>query len=306
MSNIFNGFLDSLYSNALNPKGNFGDFQHASRTFNKNQFRLAPKVKFLYHVYFDFSPAIDNVLLSWKERHKMESGLMVKSVQLPTFSVSVETKKKYNRTKHIKTGISYEPIQMSFHDDNLGMMTGMLEAYFRYHYADAWGDEAKIRNSYSKTFSTSKKVPTGGGTETTNIPGVGNQSYDTYQTVPTVLQLGDNTYKGVEANQTLHGLNTKQTHPFFNHIQISQMTRKTFTTFIIVNPIIQSWNYGDMTYASSDPNELSVSFNYESVWIARGATKAGKGMSGTNPTGFGDLSHYDVTPSPNSIFGGCA
>ena len=57
-------FLDNLFSGALNPKGNFGDYAHAHRTFNKHQFRLAPKVKFLYHVYFDFSPAMKQILRS--------------------------------------------------------------------------------------------------------------------------------------------------------------------------------------------------------------------------------------------------
>ena len=55
MSTIFNGFLDNLISGALNPKGNLGDWRHASRTFVKNTYRLAPKVKFLYHVFFDIS-----------------------------------------------------------------------------------------------------------------------------------------------------------------------------------------------------------------------------------------------------------
>ena len=55
---LFDGFLDNLISGVLNPKGNLGDWRHASRTFVKNSFRLAPKVKFLYHVAFTFSPAI--------------------------------------------------------------------------------------------------------------------------------------------------------------------------------------------------------------------------------------------------------
>jgi len=307
---IFDGFLGDLGSGILNPKGNLADFRHASRTFVKNQFRLAPKVKFLYHVYFDFSPAMQQVLLSWADRHKIESGMMVKSVSLPNLTVQIETKKKYNRTKHIQTGIGYEPLTMAFHDDNLGMMTGMLEAYFRYHYADAWGSSDKsIEQSYSKAFANSKAVSSPISTQkTVSIPGVGNVPFtDTQigtQRVPTILALGDNTYKGSESNKTLHGLNTKPTHPFFNKITISQLSRRTYTSFIIVNPMISNWSYGDMASNANDANELSVTFNYETVWITRGRVKSGKGISGTEPTGFGDLAHYDATPSPNSIYGG--
>jgi hypothetical protein len=297
-------FLDNLLSGALNPKGNFGDYSHASRTFNKHQFRLAPKVKFLYHVYFDFSPAMRQILKSWHEKHKLEAGLLVKSVDLPGLSINTEVKKKYNRTKHIQTGITYDPINMTFHDDNLGIMTGMLEAYYRYYYADGWHDEDQVRGYYSKAF-TDGAGANSGKPPVQNVNSLYPPSSEKTAAKPGVLSLGDNTYKGADSNKTLHGLNTMPTHPFFNSIQISQLSRHTYTQFKIVNPLITNIKFGDMAYgSSSDTNELSVSFNYESIWIERGSVWAGKGVAGTSPTGFGDLSHYDVTPSPNSIYGG--
>ena len=287
--NIFNGFLDNLVSGTLNPKGNFGDYRHASRTFNLNQFRLAPKVKFLYHVFFDINDdAINKLLPSWKERHTMESGLLVKQAQLPKFTVNVETLKKYNRTKHIQTSINYDPLSLTFHDDNLGIMAGMLEAYNRYYYVDAWGNETSVLQSYNKQFPAA------------NV-GVGNMQ----AAKTSYMELGDNTYKSAEHQTSFHGLNTNPKSPFFNNIQISLMTRHTFTRFTLVNPIIENWDYGDMNYAAgNETNELNCSFKYETVWIDRGSTKAGKGINETSPTGFGDLAHYDVTPSPLNIFGG--
>lgn len=291
MSNIFDGFLDNLVTGTLNPKGNFGDYSHASRTFVKNQFRLAPKVKFLYHVYFEFNPnTIDKILPTWKDRHTLESGLLVKSVTLPAFTVNVETKKKYNRTKQIQTGITYDPVNMTFHDDNLGVMTGLLEAYFRYYYADGYGEIDSIKQSYQKNSVAAAQ------------PGTG--FYAQYSE-NVINKKGDNTYKGTSRNNTIHGLNTKSIDPFFRSIHINQMTRHTFTKFKIVNPMIASWGYGDMAYGTTgETNELNVTFNYETVWIERGATEAGRGITGTSPTGFGDLSHYDVTPSPLNIMGG--
>jgi len=40
---------------------------------------------------------------------------------------------------------------------------------------------------------------------------------------------------------------------------------------------------------------------YETVWIDRGGTEAG---ADGEPNGFGDLAHYDVTPSPITLLGG--
>jgi len=296
MSNIFNGFFDNLVSGVLNPKGNLADYSHASRTFVKNQFRLAPKVKFLYHVYFDINKdAVNKVLPTWKDRHTLESGLMVKQTDLPSFTVQVETKKKYNRTKNVQTGVTYEPLSMAFHDDNLGMMTGMLEAYFRYYYTDPHGTD--VYPWYRKQLVRNNTQG--------SIAGVAGYT----QASPAVSgpPLLDNTYKGSTANQTLHGLNSfgVRGDPFFNSIHINQMTRHTFTKFKLVNPMIESWRYGDMNYAGGgETNDLSVSFRYETVWIERGSTSAGRGLNDTNPTGFGDLAHYDVTPSPLNITGG--
>ena len=51
MANLLKGFLDNLGKGVLNPKGNLGDFAHGARLYVDDSFRLAPKQKFLYHVY---------------------------------------------------------------------------------------------------------------------------------------------------------------------------------------------------------------------------------------------------------------
>ena len=271
MSNAFNGFFDNLLSGTLNPKGNLGDARHASRTFAKNSFRLAPKVKFLYHVAFTFSPAMQKTLLSWDQKHKLEAGLLVKNSTLPSFTANVETKKKYNRTKQIQTGLTYNPITINFHDDNLGIITGMLEAYYRYYYLDGnYGLSDMAKGAFNKLYGQA--------------------------------DAGDSTYKGEVRNKYAFGLHNGITDPFIVNIQISQMTRHTYTTYTLVNPIITEWNHGNVDSSpGSDINENSMTVAYETVWIDRGGvTEGGQG----EPVGFGDLAHYDATPSPNTLVGG--
>jgi len=262
MSGLFNGFFDNLLSGTLNPKGNLGDARHASRTFVKNSFRLAPKVKFLYHVNFSFSEAMRQTLPTWEQKHKLEAGLLVKDSTLPSFTANVESKKKYNRTKNIQTGLTYNPITINFHDDNLGIITGMLEAYYRYNFLD--GNYGEDPGAYAKTYR-------------------------------------DSTYLNEKRNSYQYGLHNKITFPFFNNIKLSQLTRHTFTTYTLVNPLITDWNHGSIDNSSgSDTNSNSMTIAYEAVHIDRG----GVGDRGEAPTGFGDLSHYDATPSPNTLVGG--
>ena len=90
----FTGFLDSAAGAALSPKGNLGDYAHASRLFVTENLKLAPHTKFLYHCFFQMDPAAASVLPDLKSRHELEIGMLVKSAELPKFSAN--TKQKTN------------------------------------------------------------------------------------------------------------------------------------------------------------------------------------------------------------------
>jgi hypothetical protein len=261
----FTGFLDNLASGALGPKGNLGDFRHASKTFVTDAFRLAPKTKFLYHVFFEINDLPASILPELKQRHTREIGLLVKSADLPKYTATVDTKKKYNRIKNVQTSISYQPVAIQFHDDNLGITSALMEAYYRYYFAD--GNYGALPEAYNRQIS-------------------GNSP-------------GDNTYQGKELNKYRYGLDNNQSEPFFKSIQISQLTRKTYTTYTLVNPTISDWGHDSVDSADGAgtmSNNMTV--QYEAVWYDRGS------VSADNPKGFADPSHYDTTPSPASLLGG--
>lgn len=127
--------LRQFIGGVRNPKGNLGDFRHAARLFVDDSFRLLPKSKFLFHVYFQINT---NALksLNFKFQHQNEIGMLVKSADLPKFSVVSDTANQYNRKKIIQTKIDYNPISIKFHDDNLGVTRQLWENYFSYYYAD--------------------------------------------------------------------------------------------------------------------------------------------------------------------------
>ena len=285
MSTSMNGFLDNFAQGALNPKGNLASWRHAHRVFVKNTYRLTPKVKFLYHVFFDISPDARKLLPTWEAKHRTEAGLLVKSAQLPSFSSTIETRKKYNRVKHVHTKLDYQPINIVFHDDNIGITTALMEMYYRYYFAD--GNYAKVKNSYSK-----KSVQ---DVETGQIGGGGGPGKES---VP-----GDSTYRGISANgnKAPFGLDNNIKDPFFHNIQLSLMTRHTYTTYTLVNPIISDWSHGDVSAGDSQGIENSMTVNYEAVFYSRGVVDSG---ATGNPVGFGLSEHYDQTPSPITLAGG--
>lgn len=123
------------------------DQRHASRLFVDDQFRLAPKHKFLFHVAFNInrSACKDSSLL---QRHKNEINMLVKSVDLPSFTITTETISQYNRKKIIQVQHTPGEITINFQDDNMGIINRLWQNYYSYYYADS--KSAESSNAYSR------------------------------------------------------------------------------------------------------------------------------------------------------------
>jgi len=125
------------------------DFQHGARLFTDADQRLAPKVKYLYHVSFNINP---NALqgLNFKYQHQNEINMLVKTADLPKFSVQTDTLNQYNRKKVTQVKIEYQPVTIRFHDDNLGVSRQLWENYYGYYFADKEAAEGTT-TAYGKT-----------------------------------------------------------------------------------------------------------------------------------------------------------
>ena len=273
MANLLNGFLDNLKSGVLSPKGNLGDFAHAARLYVDDSFRLAPKVKFLYHVTFNLNQAVTQSIPGIS-KHGTELNMLVKGVELPKYSIDTDTVFAYNKKRKIHKKIQYDPISIVFHDDNYGVTTAMWESYYRYYFKD--GDYGALDNA---------------GHPDSGVP----KQFNRWTGGP--YNRG-NTYLSSAHNKWRFGLDAGSFQPFFHSIQIYQMARKTFTCFTIVNPIISGWTHDSMQNEETGPVTNQMTIEYETVFYSRGRV-----VQGSAPKGFA-LEHYDKTPSPNSLSGG--
>jgi len=260
---IFDGFLDNLQNGVTNPKGNLADWQHANRLYVNDNFRHAPKNKFLYHVTFYLTREAQSIVPELQQYNNVV-GMLVKSADLPSFSANVETKNKYNRKKNVQTNIEYNPVNIAFHDDNFGATTALLEAYFKYYYADSFQS----------------------GTDA-----FGN------------LITGDTLYKGEAANKYKFGLdNNIPAVPFFDRIEIAQMSRRLYTKYTLVRPILTDWQHDSVDNTDSvGTMQNSITVAYDTVFYDRGGVEAG---DNGDPAGFGATDKYDKTPSPATLLGG--
>lgn len=137
-----NGYLRSTSEVQLR------DYQHAARLFTDDKFRLLPKSKFLFHVAFNINQAaLQKIDLA--QRHRNEINMMVKSADLPNFTINVETLNQYNRKKNVVTGHKYNAITIKFNDDNMGLVNQLWQNYYSYYFADP--TSAKQGGAYNRT-----------------------------------------------------------------------------------------------------------------------------------------------------------
>ena len=155
MANYFTRFLNGVGEGLLNPKGQQANWQHATRLFIDDTMRLAPRSKFLFYVHFELNkhairaPAFTN-------NHQEEIGLLVKSADLPKFTFDTVTKNQYNRKKIVYKGINYDPVNISLHDDNAGVVSAMWAVYYGYYIADRLNPDAAYEANHLRPTKTPK------------------------------------------------------------------------------------------------------------------------------------------------------
>jgi hypothetical protein len=151
MANKFTRFLTGVQEGLLNPKGQQANWQHATRLFIDDTMRLAPRTKFMFYVRFELNKHAIRAP-SFTNNHQEEVGLLVKTAELPKFSFDTVTKNQYNRKKIVYKQINYDPINLTLHDDNAGIVNALWAVYYGYYIGDRQNPQAAYNeNKYRPT-----------------------------------------------------------------------------------------------------------------------------------------------------------
>jgi hypothetical protein len=281
------GFFQNLLKDTAG--GFFGndylrDYTHAAKTFRTNAYQYAPKLKFLFHVYFEINPAVYAVGLSTGTNF----GLTVKTVKLPSYSFDTHVMNQYNRKRIIQTKIKYDPIDIAFHDDAGNSVRNMWYNYYTYYYKDA--NKPVIAPSGRQTII--------GQALQSNIGATDYNSRNLYNN--SIAGDEDWGYIGDTSapSQTLSNSSIGNSKiPFFKNIQIYGFNQHNFVLYTLVNPIITRFSHDTYDYAAGNGTMTNqMTLDYETVKYAEGAID-GQAPSNIVP-GFGMPEHYDRTVSP--------
>jgi hypothetical protein len=284
MSNFGQDFLKGFLStNGLR------DYQHASRVFTTNAYELKPRFKFLFHVSFTLNvqeiPALRGAL---GNDDITNLSYVVKTVDLPKYTIDNETLNQYNRKRVIQKRINYDPVNIVFHDDSGDIVRNMWYNYYSYYYKDP-------TQQYLAPGVTNGSI----GPDANRQAGFGYNARDIYSNV---RQVNDWGYIGEAFSDGTSSASGKP--PFFRDIRIYGMDQHKFAEYVLINPLITNYSHDQYDYAQgAGIMQNSMTIAYETVKYYSGAV--GKPTEGgdLNAEGFADGAHYDTTPSPLTRLG---
>jgi len=220
------------------PVINLRDWQHAAKLFADNQFRLAPKLDFQFHVAFSVNKAaLRNPELV--QRYSNEINMLVKNVTLPKFSVSVDSVNQYNRKKNAQFHINPEDVTIAFHDDNMGLINQLWQNYYTYYYADP--TSASTAGAYNRNATRSSDY-------ITTPYGLDNKSTNPFFNYITIYQMARHEYISLKLiNPIIKTWNG-------NSLDYSKTTTHDFTMQLAYEAV----TYGNGVVTAGDPEGFGL------------------------------------------------
>ena len=276
------GTTSQFVSEFTGANENLRDYTHASRTFTSNSFELKPRFKFLFHVSFTLNTdAIPYLRSVFGPEDIKDLSLLVKTVDLPKYNIQTHTMNQYNRKRVVQTKVEYQPVTLTFHDDGGDNSRRLWYYYFSYYFKDP-AQRYLAPNNTNGSAGASQNLQTGFG-------------YNARDIYSDILQVKDWGYSG--ESWTDGGQSPSGKPPFFRDIRIYGMDQHKYAEYVLINPIIKSWNHDTYDYAQGNGiMQHSMTIDYETVKYYDGAI--GNSRPDNNVFGFADPAHYDTTLSP--------
>ena len=202
INNFLKGFQDGLPG--------MKDYRHASRLYIDNNHKLMPKQKFLFHVVFNTDETL--FVDRFNSNESYELNMLVKSCDLPKYTMSMEEKTQYNKKMYAATRIAYEPVNITFHDDHADTVNAFWKKYYEYHIADSVSMNSDLQIS-----NTKDDMYDWGDKRTTNKFGMDTPN--------------------------------QRKRPYLKGIEIFVLHKQRFTSMTLVNPVIGSFSHDNLDQA---------------------------------------------------------
>jgi len=217
------------------------DYKHASRIFVDGNYRLAPKYGFLFHIAFDLDPSLTRMSTT----DILEAGMLVKTMQLPKYTIENKTLNAYNRVNIAQTKLKYDPVTVTFHDDSADVIRDLWYDWMSFYYRD---------------------------TDQTPDKYLQNTKYDQMLTqnwgyTPSSPSVPSSAAPGSTPSRLLQ------------RIRMYSLHQKQFTEYVLINPQITAFQHGQHQQGENTTMEHSMTVSYETVLYNYGTIVPGANSS---------------------------
>jgi hypothetical protein len=243
----------TVYSHGttVNQKGQpllLQDSSLAADNFGINglQFLSVPKSKFMFYVRFLRTGASSlnsdgtvNIAadITFGQNVSSDIGFIVKHIERPRITFETETLNQYNKKRVVQKKVSYNPIQITFHDTIDNQVYRMFQSYFEFYFADS---------QHTSTLDWTNDV-------------IASQI------------LASNIGWGFIGSNLTAGLAN-----YFSTIEVYQVFSGYYNQYNLMNPKFLSFDPDSLDYAETQGiNEIAMGIGYEGVdFVANGASLA--------------------------------
>jgi len=195
-----------------------------------------PRQKFEGYVNFIINRSLFPADQTTQFRNQISS--LVRTASLPGVDFKTEVKNRYNSKKIIQTGVEYKPVSITVLDTVGNEWLTLFMKYYSYNYMNA-------RN----------KQTTGGGRDITDPQSLNS-------TINISSKFGSSDFDSNAA-----GFAINQLKYFFERIDYVMYHGERAVQYSLINPVLKSFDPGDLDYSSSELLEFKLEFEYESFTL---------------------------------------
>lgn len=242
--------------------------RHASKQYGSFKTGRPPRLPFQFLVYCEVNEAAKAFT---DYRGTYDYAALVRAVDMPTVTFTVDKKNQYNKLKPIITTKDFKPFTMTVYDDIESRWYALWQNYYNYHFMDGRFDSGspskgfKVRYTDIDTEGNEKEVkidvpPAGNDIQNRNV--IFNRGYDL---------IADNEEIGSEYSPFKSDMNGMDIHRiteknFFDAIHVFQLHSNVVTRTTAINPVFTDAQVTQMDYASQGvPSEITFTVEYEKL-----------------------------------------
>ena len=207
--------------------------RHASSKLGSFSTGNPPRLPFQYIVHFDINPTISAAFFG-KNYGPYDLAQMVKTIDIPSMSFTVEKRPKYNKQVPVIITKEFKDFNLTVHDDISSTWLAFWQIYYNYHFTDGRHTQTGVdADDFVTEIHNSKLI---------RLEGDHMSQFD-----------------GLD----IHGQKQSQ---FINNIHVYQLHGQSVQRTTAVNPIITDVQFTPLDYAGSGTSqEITFGFSYEKL-----------------------------------------